>query len=262
MTRRYVAIAPAIGDHRHHLATTWSPSAGSCAAARPRVDGAVKATNLAELYDAAALDWGPIEARLRTGLSQAPGTGGPDRHTCWLATVNQDGSPHVTGIGATWVDGSLYFETGEATRKGRNLARDARCTLSVATHDFDLVVEGDATRVTEPAIVAAMARRWADDGWPARVDDTGRRRSPPTTALHPPDRPRGLCTDSRPVAPPQSPPWSPAAPRVGTSTPWTVRPMAEASMSRENWCSIQAAACRVSTGGELSVALRSRVIRR
>ena len=133
----------------------------------------MKATNLAELYDAAALDWGPIEARLRAGLSQAPGTGGPDRHTCWLATVNQDGSPHVTGIGATWVDGSLYFETGEATRKGRNLARDPRCTLSVATHDFDLVVEGRVTRVTEPAIVAAMARRWADDGWPARVDDTG-----------------------------------------------------------------------------------------
>ena len=86
---------------------------------------AVKATNLAELYDAAALDWGPIEARLRTGLSQAPGAGGPDRHTCWLATVNQDGSPHVTGIGATWVDGSLYFETGEATQRPQSRPRRA-----------------------------------------------------------------------------------------------------------------------------------------
>jgi hypothetical protein len=131
------------------------------------------ATNLAGLYDLAILDWDPIDARLRAGLSQAPGSGGPDRHTCWLATINDDGSPHVTGIGAIWVDGAFYFETGETTRKGRNLARDARCTLSVATDDVDLVVEGEATRVTDPTTVADMARRWAADGWPARVDDTG-----------------------------------------------------------------------------------------
>ena len=106
-------------------------------------------------------------------MAQAPGTGGPDRHTCWLATINADGSPHVTGIGALWVDGAFWFETGETSRKGRNLARDPRCTLSVATHDFDLVVEGEASRVTDPPTVADMAQRWAAEGWPARVDDTG-----------------------------------------------------------------------------------------
>ncbi len=35
------------------------------------------------------------------------------------------------------------------------------------------MVEGEATVVTDPATVAAMAERWAADGWPARVDDTG-----------------------------------------------------------------------------------------
>ena len=98
---------------------------------------------------------------------------GPNRHTCWLATINPDGSPHVTGIGAVWVDGAFWFETGMQTRKGRNLDRDPRCTLSVAAHDFDLVVEGEARRVTDPPTVAAMAERWAAEGWPARVDDTG-----------------------------------------------------------------------------------------
>jgi hypothetical protein len=44
----------------------------------------------------------------------------------------------------------------------------------VATHDFDLVIEGTARKVTDPETVAAMAARWADDGWPVRVDDTGR----------------------------------------------------------------------------------------
>lgn len=132
------------------------------------------ARNLADLYDLAPLEWAPIEARLGQGMSQAPGTGGPNRHTCWLATINQDGSPHVTGVGALWVDGAFWFETGETTRKGRNLARDPRCTLSLATQEFDLIVEGEAHPVDDPARVADMAARWSAEGWPAEVDDTGR----------------------------------------------------------------------------------------
>jgi general stress protein 26 len=90
-----------------------------------------------------------------------------------LATINADGSPHVTGLGALWVDGAFWFETGEHSRKARNLARDPRCTLSVASREFDVVVEGDAQRVTDPASVKAMAERWAAGGWPCRVDETG-----------------------------------------------------------------------------------------
>jgi PPOX class probable F420-dependent enzyme len=131
------------------------------------------ARNLADRYHAPLIDWSRIETRLETGIDQAPGTAGPDRHTCWLATINADGSPHVTGVGALWVDGAFWFETGATTRKGRNLARDPRCSLSVATQDFDLVVEGDASIVTDRATVAAMAQRWASHGWPARVDETG-----------------------------------------------------------------------------------------
>jgi PPOX class probable F420-dependent enzyme len=131
------------------------------------------AKNLADLYDLPLLDWDAIRARLDEGLAQAPGSGGPNRHTVWLATIDPDGRPHVTGIGALWADGAFWFETGERTRKGRNLARDPRCTLSVATHDFDLVVEGEARPVTDPGTVAAMAARWSEEGWPARVDESG-----------------------------------------------------------------------------------------
>jgi Pyridoxamine 5'-phosphate oxidase len=131
------------------------------------------AKNLADLYELPLIEWARIESRLDRGVTQAPQTGGPNRHTCWLATINEDGSPHVTGVGALWVDGTFWFETGERTRKGRNLARDQRCTLSVATEEFDLVVEGQADQVTDPSTVAAMAARWNDAGWPARVDETG-----------------------------------------------------------------------------------------
>jgi len=131
------------------------------------------ATNLADLYHLPLLDWSRIESRLQAGLSQAPGTGGPDRHTCWLATIDPDGSPHVTGIGALWADGCWWFETGQHTRKGKNLARDPRCTLSVAAREFDLVLAGQASLVTDPAAVARLAARWVAAGWPARVDDSG-----------------------------------------------------------------------------------------
>ena len=142
----------------------------------------MKATNLAGLYELPPFEWATIESRLARGVTQAPGTGGPDRHTSWLATINRDGSPHLTGVGALWREGAFYFETGEQTRKGRNLARDPRCTMSVATHEFDLVVEGQARKVegvaekiADPATVATLARQWNAQGWPAQVDESGLR---------------------------------------------------------------------------------------
>lgn len=134
----------------------------------------VEATNLADIYGLAPLDWNRVTARLAEGVTQAPESGGPSRHTSWLATINGDGSPHLTGVGVLWVDDAFWFETGERTRKGRNLARDPRCTLSLATREFDLVVEGEARQITDPPTVAAMAARWSAAGWPVRVDDTGR----------------------------------------------------------------------------------------
>ena len=134
----------------------------------------MEAKNLGDLYDLPLVDWSMVTNRLAEGMTQAPSTGGPDRHTCWLATIDADGSPHVTGIGAIWVDDGFWFETGERTRKARNIARDPRCTLSIATREFDLVVEGEASKITDPPIVAAVAERWATEGWPCRVDETGR----------------------------------------------------------------------------------------
>jgi hypothetical protein len=133
----------------------------------------METTNLADLYGLDPLDWSGIRARLAAGITQAPGTGGPSRHTCWLSTINEDGSPQLTGVGALWVDDAFWFETGQRTRKGRNLARDSRCALSVATEAFDLIVEGEAVRITDPDTVATMAAHWAAGGWPAKVDSTG-----------------------------------------------------------------------------------------
>ena len=137
--------------------------------------------NLAELYGLPALDWQVIVDSLDAGFTQTPASGGPDRHTCWLATIDADGRPHVTGIGAMWHDGAFWFETGKTTRKGRNLARDPRCTMALALREFDLVVDGEAHLVTDPATVAELARLWAED-WPCSVDESGTALTAPFSA--------------------------------------------------------------------------------
>src|SRR5690349_8337391 len=86
------------------------------------------------------LDLAMVTDRLARGFAQAPGEGGPDRHSTWITTLNADGSPHTTGIGAAWADGAFWFETGPRTRKARNLDRDPRCSMALAVHEFDLVV--------------------------------------------------------------------------------------------------------------------------
>jgi hypothetical protein len=131
------------------------------------------AKNLGTLYDLPTLEWQPIAAKLDAGYTQAPGTGGPNRHTTWIATIDADGSPNVNGIGSLWLDGAFVFETGRTSRKGKNLDRDPRCTISLSLEDFDLVVEGAAELVTDPALVGEVARLFAEDGWPCRVDDSG-----------------------------------------------------------------------------------------
>ena len=133
----------------------------------------VETKNLAELYNLPPVDWNAIIQRLDKGVTQVPEKDGfPDR--TWLVTVNADGSPHVTGIGAVWFDGAFWFTTGERSRKGRNLARDPRCTIAASMREFDLTIEGVADQVTDPATVAALAEQWAAGGWPCRVDESGR----------------------------------------------------------------------------------------
>jgi Pyridoxamine 5'-phosphate oxidase len=128
------------------------------------------------------LDLAMVTERLDRGFDQAPGGGGPNRHSSWLTTVNADGGPHTTGIGALWADGSFWFETGPGTRKARNVARDPRCSLALALQEFDLTVEGRVERVTDPDVVAARAADWAEGGWPCEVDDSGIALTAPFTA--------------------------------------------------------------------------------
>src|SRR4051812_2198509 len=117
------------------------------------------------------VQWDAVIEKLDSRLPPAP-----DAHnsrTTWLTTINEDGSPHVTAVGAMWLEGTFWFQTGSGTRKCRNVERDPRCTVALSIRDTDVVIEGDATRVTEPGAVARVAKAWADQGWPAEPDESG-----------------------------------------------------------------------------------------
>ncbi|PZS15478.1 MAG: pyridoxamine 5'-phosphate oxidase [Pseudonocardiales bacterium] len=127
-----------------------------------------------------AVDWAVIVAKLDAGSAPAPDA--LNARTTWLSTVNEDGSPHVTAVGALWMDGAFWFQTGMRTRKGRNVVRDPRCALSVSIRDADVVIEGQAVRVTESGALARIAKAWADNGWPAEPDQSGTGISAPFNA--------------------------------------------------------------------------------
>ncbi len=80
----------------------------------------------------------------------------------WLSTVRPDGRPHVTPLLAVWLEGALYFCTGQSERKARNLARNPHCVLTTGCNalneeGLDLVVEGDAARVIDEAMLRRIA---------------------------------------------------------------------------------------------------------
>ncbi|MFH8798255.1 pyridoxamine 5'-phosphate oxidase family protein [Streptomyces sp. NPDC017936] len=95
--------------------------------------------------DVTATEWGEARRRLEAA------------EIFWLSTVRPDGGPHVTPVIAAWHGGVLYFSTGPGEQKARNLAHDARCALTTGanslTEGLDLVVEGTAEPVRDPAVL-------------------------------------------------------------------------------------------------------------
>jgi hypothetical protein len=132
-----------------------------------------RAKNLADLYDLAPLEWPTVREALEGNLTQGPGTGGPDHHTFWLSTIDFDGRPHMTAVGAFWVDGRYYFCGGPRSRKIRNVERDPRCAFGVAISGYDVSLEGYAVRVRDDALLQRLAEVFAGGGWAPTVEGGG-----------------------------------------------------------------------------------------
>lgn len=94
-----------------------------------------------------------------------------DAQLYWITTVRRDGRPHMTPLVAVWLDDALFFCTGPSEQKALNLAANQQVILSTGRNEWDrgtdLVVEGNAVRVTDEEQLARLAGQWAQK-WDGR----------------------------------------------------------------------------------------------
>ena len=126
---------------------------------------AVETKNL-DRSGAAALPWSRARDLLAT---QTP----KEDLTFFVGTVRPDGRPHAAGVGAIWVDDTLYFVSGPGTRRARNLAANPACSVSVRLRGLDLTMEGEAHRIADLATLERVAAVYREGGWPATIMDEG-----------------------------------------------------------------------------------------
>lgn len=77
-------------------------------------------------------------------------------HDYWLATVTPSGAPHLMPV---WYGAKLWFSSSISSissRKTRNLAEEARCTISTEEPLEPVVVCGQAEHVTNRSDLEAM----------------------------------------------------------------------------------------------------------
>jgi general stress protein 26 len=87
----------------------------------------------------------------------------------WIGTTRPDGRPHLAGVGIVWDDGKFYMSTGAGTQKGKNIAHDPRCTISIAAPGIDIVAEGEAKIIRDEGQLQRIAKLY--DDWGPQVRD-------------------------------------------------------------------------------------------
>ncbi len=85
-----------------------------------------------------------------------------ERKSLQVATLNRDGSPHLTTLWFAVMDGDIVFETYTKSQKILNLQRDPRISVLVEDGDrYDqlrgVTLSGTAELVTDPEKVHALA---------------------------------------------------------------------------------------------------------
>ena len=85
-----------------------------------------------------------------------------ERKSLQVATLNRDGSPHLTTLWFAVMDGDIVFETYTKSQKILNLQRDPRISVLVEDGDrYDqlrgVTLSGTADLVTDPEKVHALA---------------------------------------------------------------------------------------------------------
>src|SRR4029077_3935336 len=60
----------------------------------------------------------------------------------WIATTRPDGVPHLMVVWGLWLRHCLWFSTGAASRKARNLVANPRCVIGTDDAAEAAIIEG------------------------------------------------------------------------------------------------------------------------
>ena len=98
----------------------------------------------------------------------------------WVTTVRADGRPHVTPLVPVWLDEAVHFTTGPGEQKAVNLAGNPHVVMTTGCNRWDqgldVMVEGEARRVTDQDTLERLAAAWATKWtgqWRFEVADGG-----------------------------------------------------------------------------------------
>ena len=104
--------------------------------------------------------WRAIEARLSR------------ESNIWLATVRQDGRPHLVPLWFIWLDEKFYICTGSATQKYANMYHNQNVSLALPDALNVVIIEGEAHTVNRNAVDGLAEHFYHKYEWDFRYDES------------------------------------------------------------------------------------------
>jgi general stress protein 26 len=91
----------------------------------------------------------------------------------WVSSTRPDGRPHAMPVWGIWLDGTLYFGSGERSQKVRNLSANPEVVAHVESGDEVVILEGVVKVVEDDAVAEPVNQEYEKKyGWRAGADDT------------------------------------------------------------------------------------------
>lgn len=104
--------------------------------------------------------WRAIEARLSR------------ESTLWLATVRQDGRPHLVPLWYVWLNDKIYVCTGSETQKYANMYHNQNVALALPDAANVVIIEGEAHTVGRNLTDDLAEHFYHKYEWDFRYDET------------------------------------------------------------------------------------------
>jgi hypothetical protein len=70
-------------------------------------------------------------------------------HNYWISTASSEGRSHLMVVWGIWIEDSFWFCTGARTRKAKNLAAHAQCSIATEAADEAVILEGATLEVSD-----------------------------------------------------------------------------------------------------------------